>query len=379
MSEKVILVLVLVLILVCSVTACNKNSTKCPKLENSGIEHELEFGGIYIKSTISNFNALGFKYGDSINIKFSNGYTLEDIPYYNGYYTLNGEKILVAYPGYPYIRLGINNGDDLWPIAGVTDTDTATVTLNTAAKYIDVQNARDIHYSDEKGADQSDASFANFRCVTVGNLKANTFYRSASPCDNQHNRAGYVNTLIEAAGIQYILNLADTQSKIDGYMSEEGFNTRSSYFLTLYNADKVNLMGLNTNFESEGFKNKLITGLRGMIDNEGPYLIHCTEGKDRTGFVCILLEALAGASYQEIVDDYMITYDNYYGITSTSDSSRYNTIVETVFDPMVQIIVGNGANIKTANLAVGARSFLQGAGLNEAEITSIYNRIANDD
>ena len=34
-------------------------------------------------------------------------------------------------------------------------------------------------------------------------------YRSASPCDNQHNRAGYVDQLMENAGVQFILNLAD--------------------------------------------------------------------------------------------------------------------------------------------------------------------------
>ena len=32
-----------------------------------------------------------------------------------------------------------------------------------------------------------------------------------------------------------------------------------------------------------------------MASHEGPYLIHCTEGKDRTGFVSALLECLIGA------------------------------------------------------------------------------------
>ena len=48
-----------------------------------------------------------------------------------------------------------------------------------------------------------------------------------------------------------------------------------------------------------------------LIQHDGPVYIHCTAGKDRTGFVCMALEALAGASYQQIGDDYIITYDNY--------------------------------------------------------------------
>ena len=40
-----------------------------------GIIHEPEFGGIYIKMTIEDFNALGFNFGDSVDIVFSNGIT----------------------------------------------------------------------------------------------------------------------------------------------------------------------------------------------------------------------------------------------------------------------------------------------------------------
>ena len=36
--------------------------------------------------SIDDFNKLGFEYGDSVNVSFTNGYELTDIPYYNGYY-----------------------------------------------------------------------------------------------------------------------------------------------------------------------------------------------------------------------------------------------------------------------------------------------------
>ena len=74
-----------------------------------GIMHEEEFGGVYIDLTTDEFNALGFAYGDSVDIVFSNGFQLLDIPYYNGYYTPNGEPLLIAYPGYSHIKACINN------------------------------------------------------------------------------------------------------------------------------------------------------------------------------------------------------------------------------------------------------------------------------
>lgn len=87
--------------------------------------------------------------------------------------------------------------------------DSATITLNERGKYLDIQTARNIHYTDERSDYPSDDAFANFRSVKAGSIAANTLYRSASPCDNQHNRATYVNDLIEAAGVQCIVDLAD--------------------------------------------------------------------------------------------------------------------------------------------------------------------------
>ena len=113
-----------------------------------------------------------------------------------------------------------------------------------------------------------------------------------------------------------------------------------------------------------------------MTAHEGPYLVHCTEGKDRTGFVCVLLEALCGASYREIVEDYMITYDNYYKINKTSDAERYGVIVENVLDPMVRSILGDdAADPASADLAAAARQLLLGAGMTDAQIDALKAKL----
>ena len=56
-----------------------------------------------------------------------------------------------------------------------------------------------------------------------------------------------------------------------------------------------------------------------MCIRDSPYLIHCNEGKDRAGFVAALLEALGGAEAEEIVEDYMLSYENYYHVEHHSD------------------------------------------------------------
>lgn len=112
--------------------------SEAPAVKDLGIQHEEEFGGAYALMTIDDFNALGFEYGDSVNVEFSNGYKLEALPYYNGYYTKNGEPLLVAYTGYPYIKLCIKSGDDLFTAAGLAQDDTVNITLAEKAAYLPI-------------------------------------------------------------------------------------------------------------------------------------------------------------------------------------------------------------------------------------------------
>ena len=112
-----------------------------------------------------------------------------------------------------------------------------------------------------------------------------------------------------------------------------------------------------------------------MIAHEGPYLIHCTEGKDRTGFVCMLFEALCGANYDELVDDYMITYENYYGINKESDPEKYEIIVSEVMIPRLQVITGDYPDPAKADLGKCAEEYLKSVGLTDSEIFEIQRKL----
>ena len=54
-----------------------KKKETVPSAERA-VMHETEFGGVYIDITIDDFNALGFAYGDSVNVTFSNGYEMKE-------------------------------------------------------------------------------------------------------------------------------------------------------------------------------------------------------------------------------------------------------------------------------------------------------------
>ena len=346
-------------------------------LDEISIEHEEKFGGFYVKMTIDEFNQFGFNYGDSVTIKLSNGFELVDIPYYNGYYSDTEAPLLVAYPGYPYIKACYNNGGDMYLIANLKEADTASITLYEARKYLDIQEAMDIHYSDIQG-DQSDEVFGNFRAVNVGTLKENILYRSASPCDNQHNRASVVDRLIADAKIKTIINLSDNEEELINHINKEDFN--SPYFLSIYNEGNVIPLSMSMAYKTESFEQKLATGLRKMIEKDGPYLVHCVEGKDRTGYVCMVLEALASTSYDEIISDYMITYDNYYQVNISNNPTKYNILKEKYIDEMLKWFIGNNdIDLRTVDYGYYAKEYLKRIGLNEDEITALINKIVKDE
>lgn len=370
--KKIFSLILALLLCFAALTSCGK--AEKPELKSSAVTHETKFGGVYFDKTIEEFNALGFEYGDSVNIAFSNGKTLEDIPYYNGYYVDIGEAVLVAYPGYPYIDAMINYGDDLYLALELDENCTADITLCERGKYAGVQKARDIQYSDEQG-EQSDIVFANFRAVNMGDLKKDVLYRSASPCNDEHNRASVTDRLAAEAKIGFMLNLSDNESDILGFIAADTFD--SPYFLSLFTSGKVAPLGLSANFKSESFGEKLAQGLEAVAQSEGPVLIHCVEGKDRTGYVLMLLEALCGATYGEIVDDYMLTYDNYYGINKTSDPERYDIIKEKNLDVMISYMTGTPAEdgFENVDLAKSARALLIKTGMTEDSVNRLYSRL----
>lgn len=357
--------LILSLVMLLSMASCSNG-----RIKDYAVAHETEFGAVIIDISIDDFCKKGFAFGDSVDLSFSNGKEVTDIPFYNGYYVRPGDLLLVGYPGYETIRFSCNAGDDTWIMEDLKEGDKVSIKVNKKAKYIDVQNALNIQYSDEREDYPSDEAFANYREIRVGNILPSTLYRSASPVDNRHKRAHTVDSLMAKDGIRYVINLAETEDKLKSYMDADDFD--SPWFKSLYSEGDYHLAMMNMNYSSKEFAEKLADSVREITAHDGPFLIHCQEGKDRTGFVCLILEALAGATYDEIKDDYMKTYENYYKITTESDKAKYDMIVDQYLGGMIDAISGQkGADPYSVDLREGAVNYLKNAGMDNNEIKDL--------
>ena len=217
--------------------------------------------------------------------------------------------------------------------------------------------------------DLTDAEYANFREITTTDMAPKTLYRASNPVNPDISRNVYADKACEEAGIKTFINLSDSESVAKAY---EGFD--DSY----YSKQNVIYLSLPVTFTTDTFKEGLAEGFRFMIANEGPYLIHCAEGKDRAGLTAAILEALMGASLDEIKTDYAQTYINYYDVKD----GKQQPIAPEVLNTIREIIVRNLSasfeieDLTAVDLAEAAENYLLGIGMTADEINALRAKLA---
>ena len=315
----------------------------------------------------------GFEFGDLLQVEVA-GVVLE-APFVTAYSDVDVGSVLVRGPGgagTANVVVAINMGNFAGTY-GVEEGAAVALSLVEKASYLAEWLNRQLTRTNERADYASDEIFANFREVAVGQMAAGTYFRCSSPVNNELGRAAYADALIKAAGVRTVINLADGQEELESYLAQPDFN--SSYYKELYEQGQVILLNMGVDFRSEDFQAKLKRGLEFLLAHEGPYLIHCTEGKDRAGFVSALLEALVGARLQEIKEDYMLSYVNYYGVEYGSE--QYEKIAESNVLAALREMAGlpKGASLEGVDLAAAAEQYLQGIGLSAEQVELLRGKL----
>ena len=173
--------------------------------------------------------------------------------------------------------------------------------------------------------------------------------------------------LIAQAGIASVINLCDTES---GLKSKVRI---SPWYRKLYQNNCVIALGMNFGFDNVYFRNKLKKALQFIINTEGPWLIHCNAGVDRTGFVSMVLESLMKASIDEIANDYLESFN------SAFDSSVFSRINNNDHLAVMQLlsVMNDSENITDQNLQEIAENYLEHTvGLTATEIMQLKGKLS---
>ena len=342
-----------------------------------------KYGNLVLSISGSELLARGFAYGDVVNVTIHG--QVYAMPIGSNFSDVDQGSMICRVVikedlGEDYIILAINMGD-LATASGIatkekTETDpgyvwhynegveepvVVTIEMKEPAGYYDKWVMHQLVRSEnrEDYPALTDAEFANFRAVEVGDVAPGRLYRSSSPVNPEINRNKYADAAAKAAGVKTFINLADNEATMRQY---EGFS--DSY----YSGQNVIALNLGVDFSAEEFRAGLATGLRFLASHEGPYLIHCTEGKDRAGFVSAVLECLMGATEEEIVADYMVTFYTFYGVEPGTE--QYDVIANANIRKSLCSAFGL-SSLDGADLPLCAASYLEGIGLTPEEIDAI--------
>ena len=372
--KKSIALLVLCVIIL-NLGACapsEKHSDKTETVRASVIEIE-KYGHAVLDITTADFTDIGYALGDIVCVRFDSYEA--DMPFFDGYYSNPGTVMLRGKTPEENIAICINYGD-FSAETGIALGDIVEITMAEKAGKLAIQELCSLRYSNNRADYSGDITFANFRAVTAGRIGNGKLYRTASPINNENGRAIYANDLIASANVATVLNLADSIEDIEEYCKAEDFD--SEYYLNLYKAGKVKALDLAGNFFTDEFAQSVADGLSFLSHSEPPYCIHCTEGKDRAGFAAMLLSALMGAELEEIVDDYMISYYNYYGIDKETEPERYEAVLNNNLYAVLYHVTGVNTyeELAQADLESAVTKYLLDAGMTENDILTLKNNLS---
>lgn len=366
---KSILLLTLVCLLTLTASCSDDDDTNNVPMLKGKITSYNEFGAAMLDFTEADMTEAGFTLGDVISISIDDKEII--MPYYDGFYTRNGEYLCVAYPTYPSICFTANNIGLPKELTGL-EGHSVVVKMKEKGGRLDVQTALSMSYTIDREdyPNFSDTEFANARASKGGRLASGVLHRSSSPFCNDINRAFYVSEYLKREKVRTVLNLADTEEKMKSY-------DMPPYSRTLWEEGNVILCPLKADPTADDYNNRLIEALKELPLRPAPYVVHCMEGKDRTGYVCALLEGLCGATYEEIVADYLITYNNYYLITPINDPILCNTLVSLRLNTCLMYYAGvnDEVQLPSVDYAKAFSSYLLTHGMSQQQIDALVQAL----
>ena len=340
-----------------------------------------KYGNLVLSITGSDFLAQGYAYGDIVTATI-NGQDF-DMPVGSNYSDVdNGSMIcrVVIKPdtNEDTLLLAINMGD-LATATGIATKEkieadpgyvwnynvetpvSVTFAMKEQGGYYDQWVMHQLSRSENRAdyPDLDDAAYANFRAVTTTGMGEGKLYRASSPVNPEINRNKEADAAAAQAGVKTFINLADNAETMKGY---EGF--AESY----YAGQNIVCLNLGVDFSAPDFRAGLAEGLRFIAAQPAPYLVHCNEGKDRAGFVSAVLEALMGATAEEITADYMVTFYNYYGVQPGTE--QYDVIAGSNIQKSLSTAFGL-SDFFAADLKAAAEQYLTGLGLSAEEIAAV--------
>ena len=226
--------------------------------------------------------------------------------------------------------------------------------------------------ADVKNPATADEALGNFRNARAGSIGANCLYRSQHPVNGSY-RSRFALKLMQENNIRTVLDLSDSDSSLKKYFKKNNIGA-SNYYRMLYNSGSVYTAHMSGGSRKGSSTRKKVAKVgRFMAKKKGPYLIHCELGRDRTGFVMLVLESLMGAPYSYMLDDFTFTDMNRKG--DTYEKSKKTAISRLNSDLSIMTGKSKKTNWSKQDLAKYAEKYLKKGGMTKSEIAALKRNL----
>jgi len=370
----------------CLMACTNKTNTPEAVPELSGtLRVDNEFGDLIASCPPADMYKAGFQIGDMVTVQVE-GYKECIVPFVTSYNEVGMLSMCICdYRGAgKSLDLALSTAS-LAAHVDVKDGTPFTFKLYKQGAYLSTMALLSAKMSANRSDYDSPEQYANFRVSATQGIAPNRLFASSNPINVTRNPVRYAvaDSLASVYGIQCEVDIADSDELIANELAAE--SNVANWSKQLQKDNKVVALNTGVDYYSSGFQEPLARGLRFMIEHDGPYLIYCIEGKERAGFVYMLLEALAGASIDEMVRDYMVSYENYYHYEPYSEQWQLaanfsiRRAIWLIIHPEVRDDIFNAdwdsmdfTGVDAYAMAVG---YLRQCGLTDQEITALKDRL----
>ena len=319
-----------------------------------------------------------FQMGDIVTVAI-NGYDTLDMPIVESAYDVPiAGFALVAIKDYDYLILSVHYGhmSNILKITDVVIPIEVSISMKEKGGFLfglEMRNVQNMDYYAEIYPDLSIEEFANFREVRTTGMGQKRLYRSSNPIDPGLGRNLYADSLAKVAGVSTFINLSD---------SEEFAKSCSSFDSSYYATQNIIFLSLPVYFYSWQFEEGIVTGFRYMIEHDGPYLVHCTFGMDRTGFTIAVWEGLMGATTEDLQADYSKTFSNFFNVVDRMhvalNEQQVGFFRDVVIRNMRTVYHAKGIDVPVTepiDWAAATEKYLEKIGMTQEEIAALKERL----
>ena len=291
------------------------------------VTDEGRYGSLLLDISMDDLRSIGADYGYDLNFTYKgiqkvcflakdwNG--VPSCSLFLNHSPSRNEVVISIYSGDIKMELGMKMGD------------TFTLSVKCVNKYYPLIPHYLAGYSLDRNDYDTDEEYGNYREVTTSGIMSGLFYRSSSPFSTTDERHLYVDEFLSKKEVKNLiaLDLSDEEA------AEFADAHPDMYASSLYEKGKVFAFVASPAVFS--YPDEIVQVLDRIMDNDGSTGIFCECGKDRTGVYAAIIEGLAGASYEEIRADFLLSQCNMYFIEEGSD--EYEAVGEMYIDRILYI------------------------------------------